>query len=315
MVIPQCYQKERTSMDRQQTTLLTLWDDFRDYKSLMVSPVTIKKYDTFRYHVQSFFESSVISETNRAIARRFLVHLKEKTEQRNGSLSTAKEQIGYLNAMWNWGRDEGLIDFNLPSPFSGLSKEIKPSPKQPPRPFTKGEISLILEGFSRYHPHYLSYVQFLLSTGARIGEASGLLWRHINWENSTIWIGESLSRGKRNPTKTRKTRVIPMNEKIKSIIESRKTLATIDFFLVFTTQNGSAIDDHNFNKRTWKSTLEMMGVEYRKPYNCRHTFISHCLESGLSPSTVASITGHNVDTLYRNYAGSVISRPTIPSMF
>ncbi|HBK66771.1 MAG TPA: site-specific integrase [Cyanobacteria bacterium UBA11159] len=302
-------------MDKQQTTLLTLWDDFRDYKSLMISPLTIKKYDTFRYHVQSFFESSVISETNRAIARRFLVYLKEKTEERNGSLLTAKEQIGYLNAMWNWGRDEGLIDFNLPSPFSGLSKEIKPQPKQPPKPFTKKEITLILDGFSQYHPHYLPYVQFLISTGMRVGEATGLLWRHIDWESKTIWIGESLTRGSRNPTKTRKARVIPMNEKIKSIIEIAWDTGSKGCSPVFVSQKGYAIDDHNFNKRVWKNVLEKMGVTYRRPYNCRHTFISHCLESGLSPNTVASLTGHNVDTLYENYSGCVISKPVIPELF
>ncbi|MCP2729868.1 site-specific integrase [Limnofasciculus baicalensis] len=302
-------------MDRQQTTLLTLWDDFRDYKSLMISPVTIKKYDTFRHHLQSFFASSVIGETNRAIARGFLIYLKDKTEQRSGSLLTAKGQIGYLNAMWNWGRDEGLIDFNLPSPFSGLSKEIKSSPKQPPRPFTREEITLILNGFSRYYPHYLPYVQFLFSTGMRVGEAAGLLWRHINWEQQSIWIGELLTRGSRNPTKARKTRVIPMNEKIKSIIEVVWDTESKDCSLVFVSLKGNAIDDHNFNKRVWKNVLKKMGVTYRRPYNCRHTFISHCLESGLSPNTVASLTGHNVDTLYKNYSGCVISKPVIPELF
>ncbi len=40
---------------------------------------------------------------------------------------------------------------------------------------------------------------------------------------------------------------------------------------VFTSSKGNPIDDHNFRNRAWKSVLSRVGVEYRKPYNTRHT--------------------------------------------
>jgi integrase len=40
-----------------------------------------------------------------------------------------------------------------------------------------------------------------------------------------------------------------------------------------------------------------------------------CLEAGMNPVVVASITGHDVQTLYRNYAGCVVSRPSVPELF
>jgi hypothetical protein len=42
-----------------------------------------------------------------------------------------------------------------------------------------------------------------------------------------------------------------------------------------------------------------------KWYNTRNTLISHGLEAGMNPVAVASLTGHNVRTLYENYAGLV----------
>ena len=46
-------------------------------------------------------------------------------------------------------------------------------------------------------------------------------------------------------------------------------------------------------------------IDYRRPYNTRHTLISHGLEAGMNPVAIAALTGHDVRTLYENYAGLV----------
>jgi integrase len=63
---------------------------------------------------------------------------------------------------------------------------------------------------------------------------------------------------------------------------------------VFQSARGGAIDDHNFRNRAWTTILEGLGVDYRKPYNTRHTFISHALDMGMNPVEVAQLTGHDV---------------------
>jgi integrase len=84
--------------------------------------------------------------------------------------------------------------------------------------------------------------------------------------------------------------------------------------LVFPTPHGHAIDDRNFRNRAWKTVLSGLNIDYRKPYNTRHTLISHALDLGMSPVMVAQLTGHDVATLYENYAGSVNSRPRLPEL-
>ncbi len=84
--------------------------------------------------------------------------------------------------------------------------------------------------------------------------------------------------------------------------------------LVFTTRQGNPIDQHNFSACAWSNILSRLDIPYQKPYNCRHTFISHCLEAGMNPVVVAQITGHDVKVLYDHYAG-VVSLPSLPELF
>ena len=83
---------------------------------------------------------------------------------------------------------------------------------------------------------------------------------------------------------------------------------------MFVTRQGNALDEHNFSRRAWQTILTRLGIPYRRPYNTRHTFISHCLEAGLNPVVVASITGHDVKVLYQDYVG-LVSSSSLPELF
>lgn len=84
--------------------------------------------------------------------------------------------------------------------------------------------------------------------------------------------------------------------------------------LVFNSPTGKVIDDQNFRNRAWKTVLTRLEIDYRKPYTTRHTLISHALDLGMNPVMVAQLTGHDVQTLYENYAGNVNSRPMLPEL-
>lgn len=84
--------------------------------------------------------------------------------------------------------------------------------------------------------------------------------------------------------------------------------------LVFLSPNGKPKNDRDFRRRAWKTILTRLGIPYRKPYTTRHSLISHALETGMSPVMVAQLTGHDVQTLYQNYAGCVVSRPRLPEL-
>lgn len=185
-----------------------------------------------------------------------------------------------------------------------------------PKPFTKEEIKAIIRAFrtDRYYSLYADYVEFLFGTGCRTGEAIGLRWKHLSDDCSTVWIGESLSRGIRKSTKTNRARTINLTPRLQVMLLARKPANPAPDDLVFTSAKGNAIDDHNFRNRAWKTVLSRLAINYRKPYTTRHTLISHALDLGMNPVNIAQLTGHDVQTLYENYAGNVNSRPLLPEL-
>ncbi|WP_199316548.1 tyrosine-type recombinase/integrase [Chroococcidiopsis sp [FACHB-1243]] len=130
----------------------------------------------------------------------------------------------------------------------------------------------------------------------------------------TVWIGEIVTRGARKSAKKNRARTITLSAKIQNLLLSRRPSNPSPDDLVFTSPTGKAIDDRNFRNRAWVTVLTRLGIDYRKPYNTRHTLISHALDLGMNPVTVAQLTGHDVETLYKNYAGNVNSRPVLPEL-
>ena len=52
----------------------------------------------------------------------------------------------------------------------------------------------------------------------------------------------------------------------------------------------------------WRPILKGLGIRYRPPYNCRHTYATICLMSGLNPAFIAQQLGHSVQMLLSTYA-------------
>ncbi|NEQ45764.1 MAG: tyrosine-type recombinase/integrase [Leptolyngbya sp. SIOISBB] len=105
-----------------------------------------------------------------------------------------------------------------------------------------------------------------------------------------------------------------MTSRLSELLRSRRSPTAQSSDLIFPACEGGYIDDHNFRNRAWKRTLDELGIDYRKPYTMRHTFTSGALESGLSPATVASLTGHSIRTLYEHYAGNVNGLVDLPEL-
>ncbi|MEG4802068.1 tyrosine-type recombinase/integrase [Microcoleus sp. ARI1-B5] len=283
-----------------------LFDQFVEYKRRSISNGGLSKYLALQKHVSVFFKNKKSISVSENVAENFRDWLAQKLEP-----VTVRERIVLINACWEWGLKKKLV---VENPWADVHVSV--APKQRPEPFTLTEISAIIHKF-RSAPelnHYADYVEFKFGVGLRTGEAAALLWRHCSPECSRIWIGESLSNGSRKSTKTNKARTVPLTPRLQQLLlDRRPTIAHGPDDLIFTSTNGCAIDSKNFCNRYWKPVLAELGIDYRKPYNTRHTLISHGLEAGMNPVAIASLTGHNVRTLYENYAG-LVNPPQLPDL-
>lgn len=307
---------EKPVNDAQLLTCAELFQQFMEYKAQSLHPRSLDRYKTTLKYLHQFYyredamrkllaaqNAIAIGESH---AEQFNAWLKTKNAER-----ARKERLILLNACWNWGKTKGIVETN---PWLDLQKQVESAPKQPPKPFTPEEVKAILAAF-KTHPqykHYADFVEFLFLTGVRTTEAIALRWMHISSGMSSIWLGESISRGVHQ---TNKARSIPLNDRIRLLLQTRQPASYSPDDLIFPSPEGLPIDDRNFRNRAWVKMLELAGVEYRKPSNTRHTFICTCLSAGINPAVVAQITGCDLQSLDRDYAEYIPSVATLPDLF
>lgn len=282
-------------------TVCELFERFTRQKSKRVEERTLEKYQALAGDLAKFFGVRSSGGVGVAQAEQFADWLKKRVAS-----VTAKEKLGLMSACWEWGIKQKLVTEN---PWAEVAKTIKVAPKQKSKPFSADEIERILTGF-RNHPryqHYTDFVEFLLGTGCRTGEAIALQWQHLNDDCSGIWIGESLNRRRqRKATKTNKARMFGLSRRLQDMLLARRPKGFKADDLVFTSPRGKPIDDHNFRNRAWVNVLEQAGVPYRKPYTTRGTFESHAIITHkMNPLNVAEITGHDPKVLFKHYAGAI----------
>lgn len=307
---------EKPVNEAQLLTCAELFQQFMEYKAQSLHPRSLDRYKTTLKYLHQFYyregeKRKLIAEQNaiailQTHAEQFNAWLQSKNAER-----ARKEWLILLSACWSWGMTKGFVEIN---PWRDLQRQVESAPKQSLKPFTQEEVKAILAAF-KTHPqyrHYADFVEFLFLTGMRTTEAIALRWMHITSDMSSMWIGESISRG---VPQTNKVRSIPLNDRIRLLLQARKPENSLLEDLIFPSPEGLPIDDRNFRNRAWVKMLELAGVEYRKPSNTRHTFICTCLSAGVNPAVVAQITGCDLQFLNRDYAEYIPSVLMLPDVF
>lgn len=290
-------------------TVVEVFQRFTDYKAKFVQPKTLWSYKGITNALDNYFGTKPSQPLSKDDVETFVTWY--KTTDLEPQIQ--RERLVRITSAWDWAIAENLVESN---PWQGASKLIKVPPKPQPKPFTRDEVAAILNAFkeNQYYSYYAPYVEFLVSTGCRPSEAIGLQWKHIAKDFKSVWIGSTLTRGERKGTKTNKDRTLILSPRLSALLRSIKPVNAKPDDLVFLTPNGNPIRDQDFCRRAWKTILAELGIPYRKPYYLRATFVSHALEAGVSPVTIAAMTGHSVQVLYEHYAAS-IKAPLLPDIF
>jgi integrase len=89
----------------------------------------------------------------------------------------------------------------------------------------------------------------------------------------------------------------------------KKFLASIDCGdgdrsgLIFTSPQGKFVDVQNLSAREFKPALKVLGIKERNIYQTRHSYITFCLNSGMSVKDVAKLVGNSPEIIYKHYLG------------
>jgi integrase len=314
------YQKYRGQMQApiepaaKQSTI-ALWQRWVDHqRSKNVAEQTLNsRYKAIGTHLKAFGQD-LKTEND---ARKLLDQL-GKTQ----GAQTRNRSLKMLQAFSAWAFKLGWIDLD---PFVELQPVRAAKPPQK-KPFSLDEIDRIKRGF-KTHPDYFCYSDFVtvfLGLGLRPSEVIGLQWKRVNFEAGTIEICDALGRGPngesagssrvRRPRKTGNRTVLKLSPPILAVLQGRHTREQQPNDLIFTVR-GKAIDDRNFRSRPWTIILKLAAVDYRPPYNLRHTMASHALDQRTPPGDIAKMLGHtSLRMVNEVYGHSVNDLPEPPDM-
>ena len=293
-------------------SLAELWGRFVEHKRPQCSPNTM----LYVYgHFTTYIEKLPTLDLSRA------VEIKDFSVKKF-PLDSCKRFLTRLSACCNWAMKAKLIPEN---PFLGMASEIKlPSSQKKAEdedcyPFTPEERDSILQALAENtfcnkhsgfkHSFYQPYLEFLFMTGCRPSEAIALRWKHISKDFRSISFEQAVietgsGRKLREGLKTQERRRFPCNGKVQALLKSVKLPHCDPESLVFPGYSGGYLDTKAFRKNIWKPVLLGLGIEYRKPYQTRHTFITLALEHGLDAKDVARLVGNSPEVIYRHYAGN-----------
>lgn len=227
----------------------------------------------------------------------------------------AKRYLKQISACLSWGKKRGLVSSNaLPDFISTMSSRKTKDEDSDIKAFTISERDAIIkafregtfERFKGSHLQYADYVEFLFLTGCRTSEALGVKWNHIELERKVILFQEAkvmATNGRKTDgvqkrgLKTQKKRITPIGDRLfKMLVERKKQTNNLE-------ENVFAdIDHHSFRAAPYKKVLESLNIDYRKPYQTRHTYITILANySDLKLHQIAKICGTSTAVIERHY--------------
>lgn len=177
----------------------------------------------------------------------------------------------------------------LKNPIRGYA-ELREPPKVI-KFWTKEEVQQFLD-FTKDDYFFDLYV-VALNTGLRLGEILGLCWDKVDFDNNQLVINRCLGRsGLKDTTKTHEARFVPMNSKVKPLLEKRFKNKISDTF-VFSKLDGTHLDYNHVTERHFKkSQIESGLTKIIRFHDLRHTFSSHFMMNKGNIYTLQKILGH-----------------------
>jgi len=209
-----------------------------------------------------------------------------------------------LRAMLRDARVDGLVKSNLYDRdfFKTLPiTDTKPSID----PYTPEERDIILEAFRTKRPHYYRFVFFQFWQGTRPSEAIALRRGDVDLKYATAGIHKSIVQGHQGGTKTvRSNRQIHLHDNVVRVLgeENPAPLSVSPDDFLFTTPQGTPIDESNFYKREWLPIVRATKIRPRPFYNTRHSYVSFLYSIGAKSGFISSQTGDSIKTLENDYA-------------
>ena len=310
------YYEEAKKPKWHDVTMMTLLDDWLEYKSLHVESTSIER--TIRTWERYYRGSSIVNKPIQELTKLDLdewIHRTIKKEQLNKHQYANVRLI--LNQELDYAVDRGIITSN---PFKSVKVNTRrvlfPEKKKPDQTqvFSKKEVEelckLAWEDFNKKeHPvHQLTplAVMFMFYTGLRIGEVCAVRYEDI--KGRSLHVGRMV----RYPTReivdhtkgTYGDRDVPLVRQAMEIIEAARQRqleegGTADGY-IFSMNEETVL--YSSVSKAFYQYCRKLGITAKSSHKARKTFVSALLDADVNLNTVRQIVGHTDErTTLNNY--------------
>jgi integrase len=174
-----------------------------------------------------------------------------------------------------------------------------------PNPYTVTEAKALIAAAHRVHGEIDGYyweLAFLL--GMRPGEQISLQWGDWNRITGKLSVRRMRTEGKdKDSTKTHVSRHMELPPRAVEVLNALRPLTSMRGQFVFIDfLTGEQILSSTTMQTRWVLLHKVAGVDYREPYQCRHSSVSWKLMAGQNYLKVAQLHGHGVATMLKTYA-------------
>lgn len=166
--------------------------------------------------------------------------------------------------------------------------------------FTVEEARKLITALESEPLKWKTLINLLLETGLRRGEACGLQWSDIDFDEQTIIVSRNLCYTPQqgvyvDTPKNGHTRTVPIgDEMIKLLRQLRQEQASSFISRWIFTQDGSAEPMHpDSPTRYLKKLSARAGITGLHPHKLRHTFASIAITNGADIASVSETLGHS----------------------
>lgn len=263
------------------------------FKSARVSPETIKTDRFLLIQFQRWRGDVEAHEVAPDDVRDFLAHEKE----RGLSPHTLRRHHAAISALYNWlsSPDIELAD--------GNPARTVPAPKLPklkPKALSREEIEAVVSACagSRYPRRARALVLFLLDTGARASELTGLTVGDVNFASGKVRVSGKGS----------KERYVYLGKRALSALwlyvkEERPEPARVGTNPLFLTEDG-----YQFTRHTLRNIIIRLAKNagvHATPHKFRHTAAIEHLRHGMDLASLQHLLGHSNIAVTRIYLESL----------
>jgi len=150
--------------------------------------------------------------------------------------------------------------------------------------------SVIDNLFRSVHPSVKDVLEFLYHSGWRSKEVTKLEWQDVDVEGGMVRL-------RRENSKNKKGRVLPLLGELQNVIERRLTEKRMDCPYVFH-RSGQPVKSF---RKAWRTACEAIGQPSLIPHDMRRSAVRNFRKAGLSENEGLAMTGHLTNSIYRRY--------------